>query len=150
MENNEKDFENDLNTNVSQDSFKSEESNTSSDPFAAADGGYTQATNSGSYVQPPQNQENQGFAIASMVLGIISLVCCCLGNISLIMAIVSIVFGVITLVKKKPGRGMAIAGIICSSISVVIYIALLIIGLAVGASLSPSDIEELEQYLKNF
>lgn len=158
MENNEKDFENGSapeNSNESTDPFASADPFASTDPFgsedpfASMDNGYTRVTNNGSYVQPPREQENQGFAIASMVLGIISLVCCCLGWISAIMAILSIIFGVITLVKKKPGKGMAIAGIICSSFAIVIYIVLVVISLAIGSSLSHSDIQELERYLEN-
>lgn len=169
MENNENEFQNGSgNDNApSSDPFGAVDNSAytqADDPFASvqnnstytqsetnygADNGFTQATNNGSYVEPMSaNQGSQAFAIASMVLGIISLVCCCLGNISLIMAIVSIVLGIITLVKKMPGKGMAIAGLICSGFSVVIYIVLVIIGIALGSAVSATDLKDLEQLMK--
>ena len=133
----------------SSDPFASSQSDntyTQSDMNYGADNGYTRVNNNGAYFEPAP--ETQGFAIASMTLGIIYLVCCCLGNISLIMAIVSIVFGIIALVKKAPGKGMAIAGIICSGLAVLIYIAAAIIVIAVGKSISPADLQEFEQLIK--
>ena len=56
-------------------------------------------------------------AATSMILGICSIVCCCL---NLILAPLSIVFGVIVLVKRKLGKNMAIAGIATSVVSLVV------------------------------
>ena len=56
--------------------------------------------------QAPQKQTN-GFAIASMVLGIISVLCCCIGYISIILGILAIVFFAIdrkTNGKSKVGK----------------------------------------------
>lgn len=64
-----------------------------------------------------QPQESKGLSIASMVLGILSCTCCC-GAIGIFMGIAAIVMGAIG--KNKGGRGMAIAGIICGSIGVVV------------------------------
>lgn len=65
-------------------------------------------------------QESMGFGIASMVLGIISLVlfCTCC---NLLLAVLAIIFGIIHLVKCKSGKGFAIAGIITAGLSVVFF-----------------------------
>lgn len=61
-----------------------------------------------------------GFAIASLVLGIISLVIWCLWMISIPCSILALIFGILAV--KKPGKGMAIAGIITGSIALAIWI----------------------------
>ena len=80
-------------------------------------------------------QESKGLSIASMVLGIISVVLFCIWYISVPCAILAIIFSVIG--KKKGGRGMAIAGlvlgIVALSILVLIYI-LALVGIASFAS----------------
>ena len=74
-----------------------------------------------------QNGGNIGFAIASLVCGIISLLCCCLGLFSAVLAIAAVVLGVITLCFKYDGKGMAIAGIATGGISLAILITAVII-----------------------
>lgn len=61
--------------------------------------------------------ERKGFAIASMVLGILSLVLCCVYGGFL--GIPGLIFGIVSLTKKESGMGMAVAGIITSSIGMV-------------------------------
>lgn len=75
---------------------------------------------------------NVGFAIASMVCGILSLVCCCLTWLSLLLGIAGIALGVISLKGKFDGRGMAIAGVVCGGIGVAVWVILLLLGGAVG------------------
>lgn len=114
--------------------------------------GYTQAPNNmnGQPMenpygeQEPEKKGGQGLAIAGMVLGIISLVCCCFGYIALVIAIVGFVLSLISLIQKKPGKGMAIAGIVCSVISIVF----LVICMAVGNSISPSEYQEILKQLE--
>lgn len=76
-------------------------------------------------------QESKGLSIASMVLGIISVVLFCIWYISVPCAILAIIFGIIG--KKKGGKGMATAGlvlgIVALAILAVIYI-LALIGIA--------------------
>lgn len=45
-----------------------------------------------------------GFAIASLVLGILSLVCCCFWYVAGIFAVLGLAFSIIVLVKHKPGE----------------------------------------------
>ncbi len=76
-------------------------------------------------------QESKGLSIASMVLGIISVVLFCIWYISVPCAILAIIFGIVGM--KKGGRGMGIAGlvlgIVALAILAVIYL-LAAIGLA--------------------
>ena len=60
-------------------------------------------------------------AIASLVMGIISLVCC--GSI---FAILGIIFGAVSLSRKKQQNGMAIAGLIISCIALVLWLVAII------------------------
>ena len=76
------------------------------------------------YVQPiilDEKPKNDGFAIASLVLGIASLLCC--GGIT---AILSVIFGAISISKSKrlnnKSNGMAIAGLVLGIVSLVMLI----------------------------
>jgi hypothetical protein len=62
--------------------------------------------------------ESKVLASVSLVCGITSLVCCCL---TFLTAIVGLVTGIIVLTKKKGGRGFAIAGVVLSAVSLVLY-----------------------------
>ena len=67
-----------------------------------------------------QNNGGSGLAIASMVLGIVALVMsCCFYFISIPCAVVGVVLGAVSLAGQKPGKGMAIAGIVWSIVSLV-------------------------------
>lgn len=63
-----------------------------------------------------------GLAIASMVLGIVSVTICCGGWIGLIAAILAIILGGVALKKQTRGRGMGIAGVACGIVGVVFYL----------------------------
>ena len=83
------------------------------------------------YYEPEQPQGGKGMAIASMVLGIVSIVVsCCYVYAAFVTGIIGLVLGIIALRKQAPGRGMAIAGIVTSIISLVLAIVLLIVGVA--------------------
>ena len=76
----------------------------------------------GSYMQQEAYQApGRGFGIASLVLGVISLILFC-SCINIVLAVVSIIFGIIQLVQKDAPKGMAIAGIITSCLSIVLFI----------------------------
>ena len=91
------------------------------------------------YQQPRQGGNGgQGMAIASMVLGIVSVVLCCIWYISRICGILN---------NRNNGRnGMATAGIVCSIIGIVLSIAILILA-AVGLMMF-SEVAGLEGYLQ--
>ena len=82
----------------------------------------------------PQNQDgyksNSGggswMAVVSLILGIISIVLCCIWYISLIAGVVSIVLAI--LYNKNNGRnGMSTAGLVCSIIGIILAIAIIVI-----------------------
>jgi len=74
---------------------------------------------------PNMNQpESKGLSIASMVLGILSTTCCC-GLIGIFMGIAAIIMGAIG--RKKGGRGMALAGIICGSLGILVSLIYLLL-----------------------
>lgn len=74
-------------------------------------------------------EEKKGLSIASMVLGIISLVLCCIIYISVPCALLAIIFAAAGM--KKGGKGMAIAGLVLG----IITMSLWLLGLISGASL---------------
>lgn len=61
-----------------------------------------------------------GFAIAGMVCGILSIMACAFMVFDLFLAISGLVFSIIAINKKYDGRGMAIAGLICSIVGTVL------------------------------
>jgi len=77
------------------------------------------------YAQPVADKSaSKGFAITSMVCGIVACVCCCsiVPGAAYILPIVAIVFGILTLVQGRGGRGMAIAGLILGGIALLMAI----------------------------
>ena len=71
--------------------------------------------------QEPYQPISQGFGIASMILGIISLVLFC-SCVNLILAVISIIFGIIQLSTPESKKGMAIAGLITSGLSILLFL----------------------------
>ena len=67
-----------------------------------------------------QQNGGKGLSIAAMILGIVSVVLCCIWYLSIPCAILAIIFGVIG--KKRDGRGMAIAGLVLGIIAIGLYI----------------------------
>ncbi|NLC17767.1 MAG: DUF4190 domain-containing protein [Clostridiales bacterium] len=80
--------------------------------------------------QPGNEQKNGGYgmAVASLVLGIFGVLfgCCSVWFINIPAAIAALILGIMSIRNKKAGKGMAIAGIILSSIALVIGILALI------------------------
>ena len=75
----------------------------------------------------PAGNGSPGFGIASLVLGILSLICCCFWPVSLTCGIVAIILGIVAVYNKYDGKGMAIAGIVLGAISIVFMILLLVL-----------------------
>ena len=70
--------------------------------------------------QSGEPQGSAGMAIASMVLGILSLVLsCCIPYVPFLLALIGVILAGVSLSKKTPGKGMAIAGLVCSIISLI-------------------------------
>lgn len=72
--------------------------------------------------------ESKGLSIASMVLGIVSVVTLCASYVSIVCAVLAIILGIIG--RKKGGKGMAMAGLVLGIIT--LSIDILIVVFAVG------------------
>ncbi len=78
-----------------------------------------------------QTNGGAGLSIASMVLGIVALVLsCCIYYISIPCAVVGIVLAIISLKGQRDGKGMAIAGLVCSIVSLIPAIFVIVMGAA--------------------
>lgn len=99
------------------------------------------------YQQPvppngPQNQGNDTLAIVSLILGIASIVLCCLWYLGLPLSIAGIVCSVMS--SKKQKSGLATAGLVCSIIGIVLVVFMII--LVIIGMLSGEFVDILSQY----
>ncbi len=83
---------------------------------------------------PNGTDDKKGLAIASMILGIVSLVMFCAWGISIICAILALIFGIIG--RKSSEKGMANTGIITaiiqfslSILAIICFVIFIIIGI---------------------
>ena len=70
----------------------------------------------------PQHQPTNGLAIASLVLGIVSIMFVWIpvvGLLGTLMAIIGLVLGILAL-RQPTGRGLAVSGLVCAGVSMVI------------------------------
>ena len=78
------------------------------------------------------SQEKKGLSIASMVLGICGFLAWCIPLFGYPVCIVGLILGIVGM--KKGGKGMAIAGIVMSAITLVLTIANSALGAYLGAT----------------
>ncbi len=100
--------------------------------------------------------KSKGMAIASMVCGICGLVFCWWPFVSwlaFIAAVLGIIFGAIALSKIKKGeadgKGMAIAGIVCGSVSIVGGVIVLVIAITAASAILNAAGNALDDYKSN-
>ena len=107
-----------------------------SNPYQNTGTGYTAPPVYSNNVNVNVNQNNtsSGLAIASLVCGIISFFCC---YFSFFVSGAGLITGIISLVKKHNGRGMAIAGIVLSSMSIVFWVVVILLAV-IGFLAEPS------------
>ena len=79
--------------------------------------------------QATPQKGGKGFSITSMVLGIVSICLAFSVFLGLACGIVGLVFGAFALCTRKNGRGMALAGFICSIVGISIPLLTIILGL---------------------
>lgn len=133
--------------NMNQQSYNSQQQFNQNNPYGGTNN-YPQYSQNqyGTYEQPQQyndayyNQQYpmynfqerpKGFAVASMILGICSfLFSCCIGFITMFSSVAGLVLGIVSLRKNEDGKGMAIAGIILSSIGILLSIFTIIFWVA--------------------
>ena len=82
------------------------------------------------YAQTEPAQGGKGLSIAAMICGILSIVCCCVGWLSIILAIVAVVLGIIAMVKGASGKALALTGLICGGVGLILAIIALAGGTA--------------------
>lgn len=82
-----------------------------------------------SYKPLPQSQDKKPIwaAVTSFVLSLVSFCICCCCNCNIVFLILSIVFGIISLVKGWRGKGLAISGIIISAVTLVFSIVSIVL-----------------------
>ncbi len=131
-------------TNTHDASSTASTTNTPATSYYTGSGSNTSAnTNSYSYndtIVTTTDTTSTGFGIASLVMGIISIVTSCCCGSGIIFSILGIIFGCIQqkdAFGKKPGT--AIAGIITSCVGIVFCIIALCYYLLVGAAASAPD-----------
>ena len=88
-------------------------------------GQQTPPPDGGSFYHSSSQPEGNGFGIASMVLGILAIVFVC-GCINIPLAIISIIFAIIHINRKTGSIGFAIAGIVTSTISVILTVIMIV------------------------
>ena len=95
-----------------------------------------------------QKEDKKGFCIASLVLGIVTLIFFCIWYISIPCGILAIIFGILGI--KSTGKGMAVAGLTTGTIGLVISIIILVlvtVGIMAGADmLSNMDLNVIDSY----
>jgi hypothetical protein len=81
---------------------------------------------------PPPQEATSGLAIAALVVGILGFFAACCPLIGLPVNITAIILGFMSI--NKPGRGMAIAGLILGGIGLLLTLANAILGAYLAAS----------------
>ena len=85
------------------------------------------------YNQAGSSSGGMGFAIAALVLGIVSIVACCLWFVGLTVGVLAIVFGILGLNQYKDyatAKNMSIAGLACGAAGTVLSLISLLINLS--------------------
>ena len=74
------------------------------------------------------NQKGKGFAVAGLVLGIVSVVCCIFSYISAVVGVLGLIFSALA-VQRPNGKGMGIAGLVLSIVGIGLSLFALVIEL---------------------
>ena len=99
----------------------------------------------------PQPKPANGMAIASMVLGILSVICCCAGFLGVLPGVIGLILAIICFSKGNKG-GMAVAGLVLNIIGVALAVVALIIVIADGSlaqliyALESGELDDLYYY----
>ena len=95
--------------------------------YESAQDSYSKDDNESYATYEDKKSESVGLAVASLVCGIISILSCitCCGGIFI--GIAAIVLGIIAITNNYGGRGMAIGGIACGAVGLIITIVFIVI-----------------------
>lgn len=87
--------------------------------------------------------QNKGLGIASMILGIASIVGCCLEGMAIVPAVLAIIFASVRM--KTKSDGCAVAGLITGIIGIILNIVMiLVLVFAIVEGMTPPDYTETE------
>jgi hypothetical protein len=87
--------------------------------------------------------QNKGFGIASMILGIASIVGCCLEGMAIVPAVLAIIFASVRM--KTKSDGCAVAGLITGIIGIILNLVMIfVLVFAFVESMTPPDYTETE------
>jgi hypothetical protein len=89
---------------------------------------------------------SRGWSVASMVLGILSILCCCFTYVPLVMSVLAIIFSIVSRRNLGYFDGMAIAGLVMGIIGFIFSVMALVGDLYVQAN--PEILEELLKQLQ--
>ncbi len=97
--------------------------------------------------QEPEVKGGSGLAIASMICGIVSLCCCCciIPWFGLTIPAAALVLAIISLVKGRRGKGMAITGLITGGLALLIAI---VVSVATPALENYMDQDMMEEIIE--
>ena len=96
-------------------------------------------------------KQSKTFAIVSLILGIFSVICCCTCWGGIVAGVAAIVFGIISIKNEPDGKTMAIIGIVCGGVGLLVGIAGLIFGgfaAVIDGAFDGTDIDagDIEKY----
>lgn len=93
---------------------------------------------------PPQNNGVGAMAVISLVMGILSLLCCCVG-LGAAFGIAGIILGSIA-ISRNTGKGVAIGGLVTSIIGTLLSVIVIIYYVFIGYSVAKNP--ELKQLME--
>ena len=74
-------------------------------------------------------------AILALIFSILSVVCCCIWYVSLLLGIAAIVLGILTVRGENPGqKDLGIAGIVVGSVGVALAVSIVVIYIVMHGS----------------
>lgn len=94
------------------------------------------------YNDAPQERSANGFAIASLILGIASIVLCCSGILSIITGALSILFAILSRRKNKKMPGMSVGGIVTSIFGLLFGIIALVYWIFIFALMEDPELRQ--------
>ena len=98
---------------------------------------------------PPARKQSNAYAIASLVLGIVAIVCCCISELSLICSVLAIVFAVLS--RRQTGffDGMSTAGLVCGIVGAALAVFSIIESIVNPVVLDESFWQEYEKIMND-
>lgn len=97
-------------------------------------------------VTPNGRRKTYGWSLASMISGILSVICCCTGYAGIVFGVLAIIFAVISRRNLGYFDGMSVAGLVLGIIGFVLGIAVIV----ATYTLDDEFFEEYNKYLEDY